>query len=69
RQLDAVYFGDAEEMEQELLAAFGGDEVRKMYQGRGSRARMSVIYYPSVNEFGGRRTLEIVIQRYQLCVQ
>ncbi len=69
RQLDAVYFGDAEEMEQELLASFGEEEIRKMYQGRGSSARMSVIYYPTVNEFGGRRTLEIVIQRYQLCTQ
>ncbi len=65
-QLEAVYFGDADAMEAELIDRFGEQEVRRLYQGRGEQAAMSVIYYPAINEYMGVRKLQIVIQRYQL---
>ncbi len=64
-QMEAVYFGDADAMEAELTARFGEQELRRLYQGRGEQASMSVIYYPSINEYMGVRKLQIVIQRYQ----
>ncbi len=66
-RMDAMYFGDAQSLEQEMTDKYGEQEMRRMYQGNGSIARMSVIYYPRVNEFRGERTVEIVIQHYQLC--
>lgn len=66
RRLDALYFGDGEEMEEKLTERFGTEEVRKMYQGRENAVRMSVTYYPSVNEYNGARSVQIVIQNYLL---
>ncbi|MBQ9119077.1 MAG: single-stranded-DNA-specific exonuclease RecJ [Lachnospiraceae bacterium] len=65
-QMEAVYFGDADEMEAALVQRFGEAEIRRLYQGKGEQAQFSVIYYPSVNEYMGMKKLQIVIQRYQL---
>lgn len=65
-QMEAVYFGDADAMEADLIARFGEEEIRRLYQGRGEKATMSVIYYPSINEYMGVKKLQVVIQRYQL---
>lgn len=64
-RMEALYFGDGDVFEQEFLEHYGEQELRQLYQGREGRAVMSVIYYPSVNEYNGNRTLQIVIQRYQ----
>ena len=66
RQMEAVYFGDGEEMEAAFAKKFGEQALRRLYQGQGQSERMSVVYYPSIHEFLGKRNVEIVIQRYQL---
>lgn len=66
RQMEAVYFGDGEEMEAAFAEKFGEQALRRLYQGQGQSERMSVVYYPSIHEFLGKRNVEIVIQRYQL---
>lgn len=65
-KMDALYFGDGSQLLKELEERFGSAELRLLFQGRGERAAMSVIYYPSVNEFRGETALQIVIQHYQL---
>ena len=64
-QMEAVYFGDGEEMEAAFVKKFGEQGLRRLYQGKGREERMSVVYYPSIHEFLGKRNIEIVIQRYQ----
>lgn len=65
-QMEAVYFGDGEKMENDLASRYGDDCVRALYQGRATGATMSVIYYPNINEYRGVRSLQIVIQKYLL---
>lgn len=62
--MDAVYFGDSERFINDLTGVFGEDEVRLMYQGKESKGKLSVTYYPSINEYNGMRTLQIIIQNY-----
>ncbi len=45
-----MYFGDIEEFMETVEKKNG---------------RMNITYYPSVNEYRGRKTLQIVIQNYQ----
>ncbi len=47
--LDAVYFGDAQSLMQEI------QERRKMH----------LVYYPEINEYNGMRAVQIVIQKYR----
>lgn len=63
--MDALYFGDAEVMEQYIREKFGNLETEKLFQGRPNGVTLSVTYYPSVNEFRGRKSLQIVVQNYQ----
>ena len=44
---------------------FGPAELELLLQGRPSSVVLSMTYYPSVNEFRGNKTLQIVIQNYQ----
>ncbi len=64
RIMDALYFGDADAFDQAVTEHFGAGELAKLYQGRENAVRMSVTYYPSVNEYNGTRRLQIVIQNY-----
>lgn len=49
--IDGLWFGNGDE--------FAG----QVHQGD----QLDVIYYPAVNEYNGRRTLQIVIKEYRLC--
>lgn len=61
-QMDALYFGDGEVLEEEMIARYGEDVVRGLYGGADMGVRMSVVYYPSINEYRDKRTLQIVLQ-------
>lgn len=64
-QMEALFFGDIEEIRQVMIDKFGVEQVEYLYQGRQNKIEMSLTYYPSVNEFRGVKTLQIIIQNYQ----
>jgi single-stranded-DNA-specific exonuclease len=64
--MDAMYFGEIEPFIESILRQYGQNEVDKMFQNRDNEIRMSVTYYPGVNEYGGFKTVQIVIQNYQI---
>lgn len=49
--MEALYFGDGIAFEEE----------------RAGRSKMDVVYYPDINEYNGRKTLQAVIRRYRFC--
>ena len=63
--MEAMYFGDVEQMQEYLAEKYGRVELEKLFQGRVNDMYLSVTYYPTVNEFRDRKTLQIVIQNYQ----
>ncbi|MDY3918489.1 MAG: single-stranded-DNA-specific exonuclease RecJ [Candidatus Limivivens sp.] len=63
--LDALYFGDIGVFREYLEARFGHGETEKLFQGRENGITLSLTYYPSVNEYRDRKTIQIVIQNYQ----
>lgn len=63
--MDALYFGDVEVFRTYLEKKYGDTEVEKLFQNRKTGITLSVIYYPTVNEFRGQRTIQIVISDYQ----
>lgn len=62
--MEAMYFGDVEQMQEYLTGKYGRNEVEKLFMGRATDMVLSVTYYPTVNEFRERKTLQIVIQNY-----
>ena len=63
--MEAMYFGDVEQMQEHLAKKYGEEELEKLFLGRANEMYLSVTYYPTVNEFRDRKTLQIVIQNYQ----
>lgn len=64
-QIEALFFGDIEEIREAMIDKFGVKQVEYLYQGRKNNITMSLTYYPSINEFRGVKTLQIMIQNYQ----
>lgn len=64
--MDAVYFGDAGEFLEEVEAKYGRAVRESFFEGGYRRIRLSVTYYPGVNEYMGRKTMQIVMTHYQI---
>lgn len=66
RSYEMIYFGDLEEFDLFLSQRFGRDTASAVYEGgiRLGRAVISMAYYPDINSFGGRETLQFVMQYY-----
>lgn len=62
--IEALYFGDIPKLEQFLVEEYGKDQVDRMYRGQANDIDIAFTYYPSINEFRGTRTLQIVVQNY-----
>ena len=63
---DMVYFGDIEKLNAFLAEKFGQESVQMLYQRRLSLGEVviSMAYYPDINSFAGRESLQIVMQYY-----
>lgn len=64
RVMDALYFGDTAKMHSYLTAKFGEEKVQALFWGRQEGLTLDLTYYPSVNEYMGRKSLQIVIKNY-----
>ena len=62
--MDALYFGDIEQILTYIMQKYGESETEKCFQGRENAVTLSFIYYPSVNEYRGRKSLQMIISHY-----
>ena len=63
--MEALYFGDVQAFEQEARNICGDAEWECAQSGTQNRLLASFTYYPSVNEYMGRKTLQVMIQNYR----
>ena len=64
-QMEALYFGDPEMFREYLIEKYGKEEVQKLFWGKENRITLDIAYYPSVNEYQGRKTIQIVIRHFR----
>lgn len=63
---EMIYFGDLERFDEFLKERYGEDLVRMLY-GKGieeGNVMISMAYYPDINYFAGRETIQMVMQDY-----
>lgn len=63
--IEAMYFGDIEMFKSYLNQKFGFDAWENLLRGKGRNMELSVTYYPGMNEYQGRKTMQIVITHYR----
>lgn len=62
--MDALYFGDTDVFFDFIEDEYGRDNVAAALRGMRNTIDIGVTYYPQINEFQGKRSLQIVIQNY-----
>lgn len=62
---DMVYFGDLEAFHEFLVEKAGEYMVNRLYSGERVDIPLSVIYYPDINRYKGRESLQIVMKGYR----
>lgn len=64
RNYDMIYFGDMEKWHAFLEASFGTGERERLYREGSAKISIQMIYYPDINVYQGRESLQIVMQDY-----
>ena len=64
RLYDMIYFGDLEKWHAFLVDNFGLEQQKKLYQTGTDKICIHMIYYPEINVYQGRESLQIVMQDY-----
>lgn len=59
--IDAVYFGDIEKVENILEQKYGKGSFQAFLSGTGQEMSVSITYYPGINEYMGKLSMQIVI--------
>lgn len=65
KKMDALYFNQVDLFNEYLTSKYGNNEVDKIYKGIPNNIRISVLYYPNINEYNGMKTPQIIIQGIQ----
>ena len=63
-EIDAMYFGDIEKFREDMGAKYGERAVEEMLSGRRTGMKISAAYYPEINEYMGKKTVQITISKY-----
>ena len=65
RFYDMMYFGDLEAFHGFLEEKAGGYMVNRLYSGEQVDIPVSILYYPDINRYGGRESIQIVMRGYR----
>lgn len=63
--MDGIYFGDIGEFEDIIRRKYGSEALEKLYQGMSSDISVDLAFYPSINEFRGNKSIQIVIESFR----
>lgn len=62
---EGIYF-NAQEFSENIIEWFGQEEYDKLLHGWLNNVVLNVVYYPSINEFNGNRSIQLQIKRYAM---
>ena len=65
RVFDGIYFGDSGEFISFLEEKFGHEKTENFMLGYPINEKIDVVYYPEINEFRGRKSLQINIRSFR----
>lgn len=64
---EMMYFGNMETWHTFLTEGFGQEAYDRLYRGDGGDICIHVIYYPDLNVYQGRESLQMIMQDYCMC--
>ena len=64
--MTALYFGDIDKLSKDINVKYGEEQLKLAKIGKDNNIRLSIAYFPQLNTFNGRTTVQIVISKYIL---
>ena len=64
-RIEAMLFHHADDFLGKLEEQYGKTEMEALLKGRGRQIRISMTYYPDINEYMGEKTPQIVVTHYR----
>ncbi len=64
--IEAMLFKEIEKFEEAIERKYGREALDDLYEGRINNITIDILYYPSINEYMGRKTLQVIIQGYRV---
>lgn len=64
-RISAVYFGDIDAWRAYYADKYSESEVEAAFRGASNDIRMSVVYYPEINDYQGTESVQLIIRNYQ----
>ena len=61
---EAIYFGDIPAFEQFIAEEFGEEQKAQMFAGKPNHVELAMTYYPDINEYMGKASVQIVVTGY-----
>ena len=68
KTLEGIFFGDIVGFEENIRSLYGEEGLNNLYKGIDNKIQIDILYYPTVNEYMGRSTLQANIQSYRIVV-
>lgn len=65
-KIDAISFDGADKFREIIEEAYGEDKYKEMVSGAPTNLKMDFIFSPSINEYNGRSTLQLVVKDFRL---
>lgn len=62
--MEAVLFETEEEFRKTLIKKYSESEVDALFRGYNNNIKLSIVYYPELNEFNNTKNIRVVIKRY-----
>lgn len=62
--IEALYFGDIQGFLSFVEHEFGEEESRKMFLGKHNNIDLAFTYYPTINDYMGKQSIQIIMQNY-----
>ncbi|MBQ5431312.1 MAG: single-stranded-DNA-specific exonuclease RecJ [Lachnospiraceae bacterium] len=66
QRIDGLYFGEGEALDEDIRREYGQDVLEAAYAGRSNPIRLSVTYYPGINEYRGQVSMQVIIGEYMI---
>ena len=64
--LDGIIFNDDGSFEETIIDKYGTDELERVLKGMDNNISLDIIYYPNINEYMGKTSIQIIIQGYRI---
>ncbi len=62
--MDGIKFNETGDFEAMIRSKYGEEETKKLFASRSKKVKINIVYYPTINEFNGRRSIQINIEDY-----